>query len=73
MQKVKEEFFLSLIFVAKWLLLVLGTLGILYFAISRAYQTYYYDPLIKEYQVKSAEFNKEKTTAETTLKIKTSA
>ena len=52
---------------------MLGTLGILYFAISRAYQTYYYDPLIKEYQVKTVELNKKKENAETSLSSITSA
>jgi len=60
MQKVKEEFFLSVIFVAKWLTLALGALAILYFAISLAYHRSYYDPLIKEYELEIAELNKKK-------------
>jgi len=69
MQKVKEEFFLSVIFVAKWLTLALGALGILYFAISLAYHRSYYDPLIKEYELEIAELNKKKVDAETSLNV----
>jgi chromosome segregation ATPase len=67
MQKVKEEFFLSLIFVLKWLSLALGALGILYFAISLAYHRSYYDPLMKEYELEIAELHKQKTEAQTEL------
>ena len=67
MQKVKEEFFLSLIFVLKWLSLALGVLGILYFAISLAYHRSYYDPLMKKYELEIAELHKQKTENETSL------
>lgn len=67
MQKVKEEFFLSLIFVLKWLALALGALGILYFAISLAYHRSYYDPLMKEYELEIAELHKQKIEAQTDL------
>ena len=67
MQRVKEEFFLSLIFVLKWLSLALGILGILYFAISLAYHRSYYDPLMKKYEFEIAELHKQKTQNETSL------
>lgn len=67
MQKVKEEFFLSLIFVLKWLSLGLGALAILYFAISLAYHKSYYDPLIQEYELEIAELNKKKAEEKTSL------
>lgn len=67
MDKVKEEFFLSLIFILKWLSLGLGMLGILYFAISLAYHKSYYDPLIKEYDIEISELHKEKADIETSL------
>ena len=67
MDKVKEEFFLSLIFILKWLSLGLGALGILYFAISLAYHKSYYDPLIKEYDLEISELHKEKEAVETSL------
>jgi chromosome segregation ATPase len=67
MQKVKEEFLLSVIFVAKWLTLALGALGILYFAISLAYHRSYYDPLIQEYELEISELNKQKIATENTL------
>ncbi len=67
MQKVKEEFFLSVIFVAKWLTLALGALAILYFAISLAYHRSYYDPLIKEYELEIAELNKKKAEEKASL------
>ena len=67
MQRVKEEFFLSLIFVLKWLTLALGVLGILYFAISLAYHRSYYDPLMKEYELEIAELHKQKKEAQTDL------
>jgi septal ring factor EnvC (AmiA/AmiB activator) len=67
MQRVKEEFFLSLIFVLKWLSLALGVLGILYFAISLAYHRSYYDPLMKKYELEIAELHKQKRENETSL------
>ena len=67
MQKVKEEFLLSVIFVAKWLTLALGALAILYFAISLAYHKSYYDPLIKEYELEIAELNKKKVEEKASL------
>lgn len=67
MQKVKEEFFLSVIFVLKWLTLALGALGILYFAISLAYHRSYYDPLMKEYELEISELRKQKIEVETSL------
>jgi chromosome segregation ATPase len=67
MQRVKEEFFLSLIFVLKWLSLALGVLGILYFAISLAYHRSYYDPLMKKYELEIAELHMQKTQNETSL------
>jgi len=67
MQKVKEEFFLSVIFVAKWLTLALGALAILYFAISLAYHRSYYDPLITEYELEIAELNKKKAEEKASL------
>jgi len=67
MQKVKEEFLLSVIFVAKWLALALGALAILYFAISLAYHKSYYDPLIKEYELEIAELNKKKVEEKASL------
>lgn len=67
MQKVKEEFFLSVIFVLKWLSLGLGALAIVYFAISLAYHKSYYDPLIQEYNLEIAELNKQKIDAQTSL------
>jgi len=67
MQRVKEEFLISLIFVLKWLTLALGGLGILYFAISLAYHRSYYDPLMKQYELEIAELHKKKTEAETSL------
>lgn len=67
MQKIKEEFFLSFIFVLKWLSFGLGTLAIVYFAISLAYHISYYDPLIKEYDLKIADFNKKKIDSEVSL------
>ncbi len=68
MQKVKEEFLLSIIFVAKWLTLALGALAIIYFAISLAYHRSYYDPLMKEYELEIAELNKKKIDGKTSLK-----
>jgi phage shock protein A len=67
MQKVKEEFFLSVIFVLKWLSLGLGALAIVYFAISLAYHKSYYDPLIQEYNLEIATLNKKKADAKTSL------
>jgi chromosome segregation ATPase len=67
MQKVKEEFFLSVIFVLKWLSLGLGALAIVYFAIPLAYHRSYYDPLIKEYDLEISELNKKKTDSEASL------
>jgi len=67
MQKVKEEFFLSVIFVAKCLTLALVALAILYFAISLAYHQSYYDPLIKEYELEIAELNKKKVEEKASL------
>lgn len=67
MQKVKEEFLLSVIFVVKWLSLALGTLAILYFAISLAYHKSYYDPLMKEYELEIADLNKKKTEEQASL------
>ncbi len=60
MQKVKEEFFLSVIFVLKWLSLGLGALAIVYFAISLAYHKSYYEPLIQEYDLEISELKKKK-------------
>lgn len=67
MQRVKEEFYLSLIFVLKWLALALGVLGILYYAISLAYNKSYYDPLMRKYDLEIAELHKKKTEAQTNL------
>lgn len=67
MQKVKEEFFLSVIFVLKWLSLGLGALAIVYFAISLAYHKSYYDPLIQEYDLEIAELNKKKIEEQASL------
>lgn len=67
MQKVKEEFFISLIFVAKWLTLALGALAIVYFAISLAYHRSYYDPLIQEYELEISELNEQKVATENSL------
>ncbi|MCO4844408.1 MAG: hypothetical protein KC427_00150 [Sulfurovum sp.] len=67
MQKVKEEFLLSVIFVVKWLTLALGALGILYFAISLAYHRSYYDPLMKEYELEIADLNKKKAEKKASL------
>jgi len=67
MQRVKEEFYLSLIFVLKWLSLALGVLGILYYAISLAYNKSYYDPLMRKYDLEIAELHKKKTEAQTDL------
>lgn len=67
MQKVKEEFLLSVIFVTKWLTLALGSLAILYFAISLAYHKSYYDPLMKEYELEIADLNKKKAEKQASL------
>jgi len=67
MQKVKEEFFLSVIFVLKWLSLGLGALAIVYFAISLAYHKSYYDPLIQEYDLEIATLKKNKLDSEASL------
>jgi chromosome segregation ATPase len=67
MQKVKEEFFLSVIFVLKWLSLGLGALAIIYFAISLAYHKSYYDPLIQEYDLEIAALKKNKIDSEASL------
>ncbi|MBT8347934.1 MAG: hypothetical protein HKP62_00620 [Sulfurovum sp.] len=67
MQKVKEEFFLSVIFVLKWLSLGMGALAIIYFAISLAYHRSYYDPLMKEYELEIAELNKKKAEEKASL------
>lgn len=67
MQKVKEEFFLSVIFVLKWLSLGLGALAIVYFAISLAYHKSYYDPLIQEYNLEIATLKKNKIDSEASL------
>ncbi len=67
MQKVKEEFLLSVIFVLKWLSLALGALAILYFAISLAYHRSYYDPLMKEYELEIAELHKKKAEEKASL------
>ena len=68
MQKVKEEFFLSVIFVLKWLSLGLGALAIVYFAISLAYQKSYYEPLIQEYDLEISELKKKKIDRKIALK-----
>lgn len=67
MQKVKEEFLLSVIFVLKWLSLALGALAILYFAISLAYHRSYYDPLMKEYELEIAELKNKKAEEKASL------
>ena len=67
MQRVKEEFYISLIFVLKWLALALGILGILYFAISLAYHKSYYDPRMREYELEIAELYEKKVEAKTDL------
>ena len=67
MQKVKEEFFLSVIFVLKWLSLGLGALAIVYFAISLAYHKSYYEPLIQEYDLEIAALKKNKIDSEASL------
>jgi len=67
MQKVKEEFFLSVIFVLKWLSLGLGALAIIYFAISLAYHKSYYEPLIQEYDLEIAALKKNKIDSEASL------
>lgn len=67
MQKVKEEFFLSVIFVLKWLSLGLGALAIVYFAISLAYHKSYYEPLIQEYDLEIATLKKNKIDSEASL------
>ena len=67
MQKVKEEFFLSVIFVLKWLSLGVGALAIVYFAISLAYHKSYYDPLIKEYNLEIAELKKKRSEEKSSL------
>jgi len=55
MEKVKEEFILSLIFVGKWLFLGLGIVGVLYVAISLAYNKSYYEPRMDKYDLELAE------------------
>ncbi len=49
MKKVKEELLLSIIFVAKWLVLGLGSVGVLYVAIYFAYHKSYYDPRLEKF------------------------
>lgn len=55
MNKIKEEISLSLIFVAKWLLLGLGALGIVYLAIGIAYDKSYYEPRMKKFDYEISE------------------
>jgi predicted nucleic acid-binding Zn-ribbon protein len=54
--KVKKEFFLSLIFIYKWLALSLGVVGVLYAAISLAYYQTYYNPEIKKYELEISRY-----------------
>ena len=55
MKKVKEELMLSLIFVGKWLILGLGVVGVLYLAISLAYNKSYYEPRMDKFDLDIAE------------------
>jgi len=66
---VKEEFLISLIFVGKWLVLGIGALAIIYGSVLFAYNKIYYDPLIKEYDLKISELAKEKAGYESALQL----
>lgn len=67
MGKVKEEFYLSLIFLGKWLALGLGAFGILYFAINVAYKKSYYEPRMASFDLEIQELIERKTKDELEL------
>lgn len=67
MTKVKEEFFLSLIFLGKWLALGLGVFGILYLTINVAYNKTYYEPRMATFDLKIQELVESKTKFELEL------
>ena len=55
MNKIKEEFLLSLIFVGKWIALGFAAVGILYFAINLAYHKSYFDPRMAKFDLEIEE------------------
>jgi hypothetical protein len=55
MNKIQEELSTSAIFVVKWLLLGLGALWILYFAIGVAYDKSYFEPRMRAFDFKISE------------------
>jgi len=66
---IKDEFWLSAIFVVKWLALGLGAITIAYYSISIAYDKIYYAPLIKEIDIKLTELVSNKNDKEAILKL----
>jgi chromosome segregation ATPase len=64
MNRVKEEFLLSVIFVGKWILLGVGILGLLYAAIYLAYHKSYFDPRIEAFNIEISELKDQKTVVE---------
>jgi hypothetical protein len=65
---VKSEFYLSLIFVGKWLLLAFGIFGLLYWGISLAYYKTYYHPHVAKYEINLTELENHKRKRESILK-----
>jgi len=67
MERVKEEAFLSIIFVGKWLALGLGVFAILYFGINTAYHKTYYDSHMAKYDLEIDEIKQHKSKLEKEL------
>lgn len=75
MNKIKEEFLLSVIFLLKWLFLMFGIIVILYFAISFPFEKYYDKQIaqinleLERLEVKQQKFKKIKSELEEKLKL----
>jgi peptidoglycan hydrolase CwlO-like protein len=65
---VKNEFYLSLVSVGKWLLLAFGIFGLLYWGISLAYYKIYYHPHVAKYEINITELENHKRKRESKLK-----
>src|SRR5688572_10806032 len=69
MSRVKEELYLSLIFVGKWLGLGLGIVGLIYLAINLAYKKSYYEPRMATFDLEISDFLESKATLEGELSL----
>jgi peptidoglycan hydrolase CwlO-like protein len=64
MNRVKEEFYLSVIFVGKWLALGLGVIFLISFGINYAYHKSYYDPMMQKFDFEIKQLNEKKKNLE---------